>query len=221
MTRKELAARVSSLYEQRFLQHYVRWKVRLDPAYAAVLETLRGHSRPVIDLGCGIGALAFFLREGGCDMPIVGVDFDARKIDVALRAAQRYRGLDFVTGDARHELPAGYNVVMLDILQYFDRASQEQILGNVVTAAPPDGIVIIRQAIHEKTWRQRVTSFVDAIGRAVRWTRGETLTFPARETITGAFSGFASEIRPLRGMGLYNNYLFVFRRAPSSGMTNA
>ncbi len=221
MTRKELAARVASLYEQRSLQHYVRWKVRLDPAYAAVLETLRGHSRPLIDLGCGIGALAFFLREGGCDVPIIGVDFDQRKIDVALRAAQRYRGIDFVTGDARHELPGGYNVVMLDILQYFDRVSQEQVLRNVVRAVPPDGIVIIRQAIHEQTWRQRVTSSVDAIGRWSRWTRGETLTFPARETITGAFAGFASEIRPLRGMGLYNNYLFVFRRAPSSGMTNA
>lgn len=225
MTRKEIAARVASLYERRSLQGYVRWKVRWDPAYEAVLETLRGHSRPVIDLGCGVGALAFYLREGGCDVPIIGVDFDPRKIDVALHAAQRYRGIDFVTGDARHELPDGYNIVLLDVLHYFDIHSQEQILRNVARAVPPDGIAIIRQAIRERTWRQRLTSIVDAIGRSSRWMRAESLTYPTRESITDAFAdfggSFACDIRPLRGMALYNNYLFVFRRAPSSGMTSA
>jgi len=131
VTTNDVARRLASLYDRRGLRAYVRWKVRSDPAYEAVLRELRGHDEPLIDLGCGVGLLPFFLRENGFTAPITGIDFDQRKIEVARRVAPRYRDVGFIAGDARQGLPSNHNVVMLDILHYLDAESQKQILANV------------------------------------------------------------------------------------------
>ena len=44
---------------------------------------LSAHQRRVIDIGCGVGILALYLRQRGFRAPIVGIDHDARKIDIA------------------------------------------------------------------------------------------------------------------------------------------
>jgi len=221
VSRAAVAKRLASLYDRPGLRAYVTWKVRADPAYDAVLRQLRGHDEPLLDLGCGVGLLAFYLREHGVQTPITGIDFDRRKVDVACRAATPYRDIDFVAGDARSTLPEGRNVVMLDLLHYLDAESRARILANVARAVPPGGIVVIRQGIRDVSWRYRFTSAVDALGRAMRWMKAEHLLYPSREEITAAFAGFDAEIAPLWGRTPYNNYLFVFRRAASSGITNA
>jgi hypothetical protein len=55
-------ARIVSRYEGRWLRGYVRGKLRHDPIYAAGLELLKDSPRPVLDVGCGIGLLACWLR---------------------------------------------------------------------------------------------------------------------------------------------------------------
>lgn len=212
MSRSDVARRLAALYERRSLRQYVLWKVRTDPAYAAVEEQLRGRTEPVLDLGCGVGLLAFYLREHGHSAPIIGIDFDERKIDVARQAAQRYRDIEFIAGDARAPLPDGHHVVILDILQYFDAASQRLILDNAARAVPPGGKVILRQALRDSSWRYRMTAGVDALARTFRWMKAEHLEFPTRESFAAPFAGFASEIRPLWGGMPYNNYLLVFTR---------
>jgi SAM-dependent methyltransferase len=199
----------------------VRWKVQSDPLYAGVLEALRGYDQPLIDVGCGVGLLAFFLREHGYDAPIIGIDFDDRKIDLARKAAANYRAIDFIRGDARAPLPPGHNVLLLDVLHYFDPASQQVILRNAAEAVPPGGVAVIRQGIRDRSWRYRMSSTVDAFGRAIRWMRAENLIYPTREEVLAPFAGFDAEVRPLWGRTPYNNYLFVLRRAASSGMTKA
>lgn len=214
MTKPDVAKRLAGLYERRPLQGYARWKVRTDPVYRAALEVLRGRTLPLLDLGCGIGLLPFYLREHGYTAPILGIDFDERKVDAARRAATRYRGVDFIVGDAREPLPEGHDIVLLDVLHYFDPDSQQKILSNVARAVAPGGVVVIRQAIHDGSWRARFTALVDGAARIFRWMKAERLQLPARDHVTGAFGEeFESEVRPLWGRWLpYNNYLFVFRR---------
>src|SRR6185436_8148442 len=169
VSRAAVAKRLASLYERPSLRSYVLWKVRADPAYDAVLRQLRGRDEPLLDLGCGIGLLAFYLREHGMQASITGIDFDQRKVDLARRAATQYRDIDFNAGDARSALPERHNVVMLDLLHYLDAESRAQILRNVARAVPPGGIVVIRQGVRDASWRYRFTSAVDAVGRAIRW----------------------------------------------------
>jgi SAM-dependent methyltransferase len=212
VTDYEIAERLAALYDRRSLRGYVRWKVRTDPAYSAVLAALRGRGAAVVDLGCGIGLLPFYLREHGHAAPIVGIDFDRRKIDVACKAAERYEGIEFRSGDARGALPRGRDVVILDILHYFDSASQRAILDNAARSAGDDGVIVIRQGLRDGSWRYRLTAFVDGLARLLRWMKAERLNFPTRESIQTPFAGFDAEVRPLWGRMPYNNYLFVFRR---------
>jgi len=218
---KDLAVsnRIAALFDRRALQGYARWKIRTDAVYSAALEALDAPNTrdlPLVDLGCGIGLLAFYLREHGYTVPVIGVDFDQRKIDVARIAAKHYRDVEFIAGDARDPLPAGYNIVILDILHYVDSASQQQILTNAARVAPPGGAVILRQPIRDDSWRYRLTKRVDSLARAVKWMKGESLNYPTREEVTAPFEGFASTIRPLWGRMPYNTYFFVFARPPLS-----
>ena len=212
MNELEISNRLASLYERRALQGYVRWKVRTDPAYAAALDALRDRVFSLVDLGCGVGLLAFYLREHGYIAPIIGIDFDGRKIDLARKAARRYRGIDFIEADARDPLPDNHNVVILDILHYFDPESQQKILTNAAKAVPRGGAVVLRQPIRDESWRYRMTKTVDGLARRFRWMKAEALNYPTREEVTRPFQGFQQEIRPLWGRMPYNTYFFVFTK---------
>ena len=206
---------IASRYPRGFFRSYVRAKVATDPVYNAVFESLRGTDDPVIDVGCGVGILALYLRERGFNAPIVGVDHDRKKIEVAQRVAAS-EGITFSVGDARDPLPARGNVVLLDVLHYFTSADQALILRN---AAGAGGMIVIRDGIRDGSLRYRLTYVQEALSRMGGWLKAERLNFPTRETLTSALDGdFSVEERPMFGRSPFNNYLFVFRRV-SSGMT--
>jgi SAM-dependent methyltransferase len=219
VTRKDIAKKLAALFDTPGLRQFAYWKVRTDPAYAAALEQLRGRNTPLLDVGCGIGLLAFFLRESGFTAPITGIDFDRGKIDVARRISSHYRDVQFLTGDAAELFQAPpRDVVILDLLQYVNESARRAILEN---AARCGDVVVIRQGLRDGSWRHRFTQTIDVIGRAIRWNRGEPIRFPTREEVTAPFAkDFAIEVRPMWGRTPYNNYLFVMRRS-SSGTTNA
>jgi SAM-dependent methyltransferase len=212
VTEREIAERLAALYDRRSLQGYVRWKVRTDPAYSAVRDVLRGRSRPVLDLGCGVGLLPLYLREHGHAAPMLGIDFDQRKVDVARKAAQGYDDIEFIAGDARESLPPDRDIVILDILHYFDSASQQTILANAAQAAGEGGVIVIRQGIRDGSWRHRLTALVDGLARVFRWMKAEHINLPTREEVEAPFTDCVAEVRPLWGRMPYNSYLFVFRR---------
>lgn len=212
MSSRAVSNRIAARYSGRALQGYARWKVRFDPIYDGVLEALRGADTPVADIGCGIGLLAFHLREHGVTAPITGIDFDERKIAAARQAARGDRDLRFLAGDARQPMPEGHSIVLLDILHYFDAASQRRILENAARAVPRGGVVVIRQPLRDDSWRYRFTAFVDAIGRAIRWNRAETLRYPTREEVLAPFGELDAVVRPLWGKTPYNNHLFILRK---------
>ena len=211
---KEIASR----YPTRFLRSYARVKIASDPAYDAVFGLLRESSEPLLDIGCGIGLMAFYLRERGMRMPIAGIDHDPRKIEIARRVAGGDPTLSFDVRDARQPVAFRGNVVLLDVLHYFDDAGQQIILRN---AAAAGGMIIIRDGIRDGSLRYRLTYAQETLSRVGGWLKAERLHFPTRESIENSLNGdFREEVRPMFGRTPFNNYLFVFRRA-SSGTTNA
>jgi trans-aconitate methyltransferase len=201
---------IAARYDTPFLRWYARSKLATDPLYDAVARRLGGHPHPVVDIGCGIGLMAFHLREHGFAQPITGIDHDAAKIAEASRAA--YDGIRFATGDARDAVPAGSSVLLLDVLHYFDAAEQVRILDNVACAVPVGGVAIIRDTVRDGSWRYRATYAAESFARGVHWIRAERLHFPTREQIAGAFGDFDAEVTPLWGATPFNNYLFVFTK---------
>lgn len=212
---EDIADRIASQFQSRFLRNYTRSKLRTDPLYRAVAERLLNTTLPVVDVGCGVGLTAFYLRESGFDAPITGIDHDARKVAAAQRLAARYSGLAFVRGDAR-ELPAiAASYLLLDVLHYFDDAEQARILDHVARWVPPGGMVIVRDGIDDGSWRYRATWAMEKVARGIRWLQADRLNFPRRESLVAAFPSFNAEVLPLWGSTPFNNYLFVFRRSGS------
>src|SRR4051794_32793833 len=88
-------ARVATQFRPRWLRTYVRGKLRRDDIYPAAYELLHSSAEPLLDVGCGVGLLAFYLRERGCLQKVVGLDVDTRKIRFGAGiTAKRYRDVD-------------------------------------------------------------------------------------------------------------------------------
>jgi len=212
---------VAALFDSRFLRGYARSKLARDPVYAAVASRIP--ELPLLDLGCGVGLLAFSLRQRGFASPILGIDYDARKVDAARKACSTdtlvCAAADFRTADVRDPIDFQGSVALLDVLHYFSDDDQKRILRNAASCVAAGGVAIVRDAIRDGSWRYRVTYAEETFARAIGWLKGERLNFPTRESIVAAFDGFDCEVIPMWGRSPFNNYLFVFR-APSAGMTN-
>jgi SAM-dependent methyltransferase len=213
VTTDDVASRIAARFPTAFLRAYVRAKVRIDPVYAAVFDRIGASSEPLLDVGCGVGLLAAYLRARGFAAPIRGIDHDERKVSVALRVVQNAA---FEVADARSAIAAGGTVVLLDLLHYFRSGDQAGILA---AAAANATTVIIRDAVRDGSWRYRLTYAQETFSRAVRWLRAERLHFLTRDEIMRPFAAFEAEVVPLYGRTPFNNYLFVFRRS-NAGITN-
>jgi 2-polyprenyl-3-methyl-5-hydroxy-6-metoxy-1,4-benzoquinol methylase len=217
MTEHEAAcARVAAQFSQRWLRGYTGSKLRRDPIYRAAFELFRGSDEPILDLGCGVGLLAFYLRERGCRQPILGLDVDARKIRQGMRVAQqRYKDVDFRHQDVQEPLPDfSGTIVLFDLLHYLPIVQQTALLSHLARRVAPAGSLVIRDCPRDHGPRFWLTWMAEKFAQAVSWNLNTSLHFPSRERINDAFpeNEFQRESRPLWGRSPFNNHLFVFRR---------
>jgi 2-polyprenyl-3-methyl-5-hydroxy-6-metoxy-1,4-benzoquinol methylase len=191
---------------------YIVGKLALDPAYEAVLGLVRDSESPIIDIGCGLGLLAHFLREHGCRAPITGYDLDPEKIRRAEAAARR-AGLADVTfhcGDAAEHSGGAATIVLLDVLHYLAPERQRDLLARLARA---DGAVLIRNGLRDASWRYGITLLEEYWTRWSGWIPSRApVRFPTREEILAPFHevGRAGETRPLWGVTPFSSYFFAF-----------
>lgn len=208
--------RIANLFPIKSQHYYIRTKLRTDPLYTAIHRELAGTELPLLDLGCGLGLLAFYLREKGLGFPIHGIDYDSRKITSAKEAipGSGHAGLSFETHDARQGLPSHLgNVTILDILQFFTPPQQETLLTQAANSAAPAGKLVIRSGIRDDSWRFRVTILGDLIAKATAWMKAAPTHYPSSEDFVRILSPFGQvTITPLWGGTPFNNHLIVLQR---------
>ncbi len=151
----------------RFGWHFARGKLANDPVFSAILARglLAGCPR-VLDLGCGQGLLAAWLtaaralyagdaagvwpREWPAPPSLeryTGVEINPREAARARSAAAHLGLLHFTIaqGDVREiDFGEADAIVMLDVLHYLDRPSQEAVLARARTALAPGGRLLLR-----------------------------------------------------------------------------
>ena len=211
--------RIASLYPRiwDYNHYYVPSKLRTDPVYSAVVSEIGGSALPVLDIGCGIGLLAFYLRESGVTADITGCDYDAWKITNAKCTAERggYAGLSFLAADARTGLPDfSGNVVILDILQFFKRPEQEALLRLAATRVAEGGKLVIRSGLQDDSARFRITVAGDWLAKLTFWMKSGPVCYPdceLFESVLGS-AGLKVQISPLWGGTPFNNHLIVAER---------
>lgn len=215
---------LASRFAHPWNRQYCYWKMRTDPLYPAVTEVLLREddgTLPLLDIGCGMGLFAAYLREAGFRGSINGIDYDARKIRAAKErlTSDDQEALQFFQGDVREALPdfRGH-VTILDVLQYLDGSEQARLLETAVHSLAPGGRLIIRSGLAEPSWRFRLTRGADWFAHGCLWMKGRPVHYPDRRHLEGALTGAGLEGRfsPLWGRTPFNNYLGVFARTESA-----
>jgi SAM-dependent methyltransferase len=196
---------------------YVAVKVATDPLYPAVLAVLRSTTRPLLDVGCGMGVLSYYLRAHGFAPAIHGIDYDPRKIEAARLVLSRRAvpGLTFAQGDARHGLPDHQgSVTILDILQYFPPDQQAGLLTEAASRIGEDGVLVIRSGLETPGWRFGFTRWCDGMANRLNWMQAPPVHYPTPGSLTRTLNaaGLTGTLRPLYGRTPFNNWLAVFRR---------
>ncbi len=214
------ARKIAALFPGRWDRNYVAAKLRTDPVYTALADQLRHSAMPLLDLGCGLGLLAFYLRAEGIGVPIHGLDYDCRKIVSARRAAIAWDDKDllFSDHDARTGLPAHHgSVSILDILQFFTPAEQQSLLKQAASRVAPGGKLIIRSGLRDASWRFKITVAGDLLARATFWMKAAPTHYPTAEDFHQILRPFGDvEISPLWGKTPFNNHLIVLKRLPAT-----
>ena len=195
------------------LYYYAMGKIALDPAYPAVAKILSNSTLPLLDLGCGIGLLAVYLRARGHRSPIAGWDVDQQKIEVA-KIVLPGSTESFHVGDATDFREHCGDVVMLDVLHYFSDEAQQRLLKKLAASIAPRGVALIRLALNEPNWRFAATKAEERFVHFTRWIRVRGWNFPTRQEVLVPFAqeGFAVEIRPMWGWTPFNSHLLTIRR---------
>ena len=195
------------------LYYYSIGKIALDPAYPAVAAVLRDSQFPLLDLGCGMGLLASYLRAHGHRAPIFGLDTDERKIRVAQQVLAG-ASEKFHAGDALNFPAHAGDVVMLDVLHYFSDHDQQRLLKKIAASVAPGGVALIRLALNESNWRFAATRLEEWFVRFSRWIPKSGWNFPTRDEVLLPFGeeSFAGDIRPMWGLTPFNSHLFILRR---------
>ncbi len=209
-------ARVAARFGELWLRIYAGRKLRTDPVFPAAFELLRDSRASLIDVGCGVGLLGFYLRERGFEPAIVGLDRDGRKIArarVVVRAAG-YRDLEFLEQDASEDLERRGSLALFDVLHYLPPDEQRQLLQRLVPRIAPGGMLVIRDCPRDDNLRFRLTHLAERFAQLTTWNVRTPLHFPTREELCAHFPAeeFERTITPLWGRTPFNNHLFIFRR---------
>lgn len=206
---------ISRRFPGRWLQGYVRGKLKSDPVYAGAAAQTGTHPAPVLDIGCGIGLFAQYLHAIGRGGAYLGIDVDAHKLGIAQQAAPEGGEFRFELRSCE-SLPAWQgHVVILDTLHYLAAAVQQQVLRDAAARVAPSAVLVIRSVLRDASWRFRVTRFEEFFMHAIRWMPRGALHYPALEELRVplAEAGLTVEVRPLWGGTPFNSYLVVARRA--------
>lgn len=212
----------------RYHRHYAAGKLKTDPAYAAVFARITQEPvtpGPLLDIGCGMGLLAFTLRERGWAGAITGVDPDGPKVadgqQAIAAAGDGFTELRVGSGDDAGllEPEAWAHVVMLDVLHYFPADRQRPLLETLAAAVRPGGWVLLRATPRARSWRYAMTRLEEATIGLAGWMTRPAQHFPEVAEVTAPFaeSGFSVEARPLWGRTPFHSWLFAFRRPGGGG----
>jgi SAM-dependent methyltransferase len=181
--REALLGQASEPYRRagRFAYHFARGKLRHDPVFRAILERglLRGHTH-ILDLGCGQGVLAAWLRAASrcyergqwprfwppppCLRSMRGIELMRREVARARCAFGAGSECEVTQADIRSTaFGTADAVVILDVLHYMPEDSQRDVLRRVRAALPHGGALLLRVGDADAGLRFRLTQWSDHV----------------------------------------------------------
>ncbi len=201
-------------------RYYVTCKMSIDPVFK-LLSELPGSFDSVLDLGCGRGQLALLLLELGRATRVLGIDSDARKVEIAVSAAAYGTELapaEFIAGDLGNmSLPKADTILIVDVLHYLPLAEQDALLRAAATALTPGGRLLIRELNAKPDARSGFTRFTEWWARLTGVNRGRATHYRPASELTGVLedAGLHCTVQGASERTPFGNVLIVAGGSPS------
>ena len=201
---------------------FLRVRSVLTP-YARMASVFPAGGR-VLDLGSGHGLLAFALSFGSNGREIIGIDHDPDRVRLAEAAARELplgSRPGFEVGDLKEKLssfaPGSLTgIAMIDILHYFDPASQEFLISQAMRVLVPGGILAVREIDSDDGIRAAANRFYERLATGIGFTRsaGPKLSFRGAGGWVSLLETVGFKVRSERcGPPFFADVLFVAQRS--------
>lgn len=232
--RRHLLAAASAPYRSagRFAYHFARGKLGGDPVFVALLQhgLLPAQAR-VLDLGCGQGLLAAWLRAADrvhaagpwpaqLPAPPAACTYDGIELmpaDVARAHAALGAACGVRQGDIRSaEFGLADVVVILDVLHYLEPDAQDDVLARVRAALPPGGRLLLRVGDAGAGLPFRYSTWVDRLVTCARGHRIARLHCRSRDAWIAHLQqlGFDVQAAPMSRGTAFANVLLMATLPP-------
>lgn len=206
---------------------FARGKLRIDPAYRAVLSPdLLPGGRTLVDVGCGQGLTLALLAEArqaceegrwpdGWPPPpqfdrMIGIESRARV--AAIARAALLGAAEIVDADARAiDLEPAHAVLLFDVLHLLKHDEQEALLAALARRLEPSGVLLVREADPGGGWRFVAVRLGNRLKAVLFGTSKQQAFCPrpqAEWRACFARLGFDSDVRPMGEGTPFANVLF-------------
>jgi 2-polyprenyl-3-methyl-5-hydroxy-6-metoxy-1,4-benzoquinol methylase len=152
----------------RFERAYanVRFTI-MRPKLLSVMDLLLVDEGRILDVGCGFGLFAAYFGQTEPRRSIVGIDPNARRIDLARRVAGEL-GLDrheFHVGDVRTASVKGPfdAAYVLDVMHHVPKDDQLPVLERLRDLLAPGGVLVIKDITTEPPFELAFTYLLDRL----------------------------------------------------------
>lgn len=205
----------------RFVEGYARGKLKSDPVYARLLQLMPSDAS-LLDLGGGQGLLALvhamYAPKGGYRLV---VDHDEKKVRQGRSVAEALNlDLSFALADVRTWSGPSQTfdvVCLIDVLHYFDLATQDKILSVAAEKVRPGGSLIVREIDNTQRARSFLNRLQERLSLFFRITKADNIITRDRRSLCRALDslGFETRWEPCSASYLYANILLIAVRRNS------
>lgn len=220
----QLAAAAADRYRPagRWTYHFARGKLTRDPLFPALLTPgLLPAQGSYLDLGCGQGLLAAWLRAAAHAPSTAPAPQLTRYHGIELHAATVGRGriafgddpaIQLHVGDmTTAPLPPADVVTLIDVLHYIPTAAQDALLARIRSALPPHARLLLRVGDASAGLAHQLSRLTDSLvvfGHGGGWPNLHCRPLDAWLALLRRLD-FACETHPMGGAGFANTLILA------------
>lgn len=150
------------IFKSPFIEWYVRVKWIFERKNFDFYHTLIPVKGKIMDLGCGFGYLSYYLQMRSADRELIGVDYDADKIEIANNCYPKNEKINFVAADVRQTEIENVDAVFLnDVLHYLPGEDHEKVLLKCIDGLNKNGVLIVRDGVTDMENRHKKTELTE------------------------------------------------------------